>query len=486
MADYTGFYAAFMAKDARFDGRFFAGIKTTGIYCRPICRAKRPKEKNCVFFKSAAEAEQAGFRPCLLCRPEQAPGTSITDAGARLAFHAAKMLEQSCGSGQSLFELAVRLGCTDRHLRRVFAAEFNVTPVRYLQTCRLLLAKQLLTDTGLSVLDIAMAAGFGSLRRFNDLFRKHYRLSPTALRKRLPEEFNRSNAITLSLGYRPPYLFDELLQFLAGRAIPGVEVARNGEYWRTVRLYDSAGRELRGWLRVGQRTKENALDVTVSETLLPVLPQVLSRVRYLFDLYCDPQSVSEKLSVMNDLRPGVFAAGTRLPGCFDAFEMSVRAILGQQITVKAATTITSRFAATFGTEIQTGIEGLTRLFPTARDIFTLEAPVENQLGPLGIIASRAKAIFALAGMLECGELDLGFGSEPEAGIKKLMQIPGIGSWTAKYITMRTTGWTDGFLETDAAVKKALAPLTAKEMLTLSESWRPWRSYAVMNIWNSLQ
>ena len=204
MLENDSLYAAYKAKDARFDGRFFIGISTTGIYCRPVCRARQPKAENCTFYPTAAEAEQSGYRPCLLCRPELAPGNSITDASATLAHHAARILEENCGNGQSLDELAGRLGCTDRHLRRVFTAQYNVSPVQYLQTCRLLLAKNLLTDTNLSVLDVAIAAGFGSLRRFNDLFKNHYHLSPTALRKRMPIERKQSGNITLALGYRPP------------------------------------------------------------------------------------------------------------------------------------------------------------------------------------------------------------------------------------------------------------------------------------------
>ena len=229
-------YSAYKAKDTRFDGRFFIGISSTGIYCRPVCRAKRAKLENCNFFPTAAAAERAGYRPCLLCRPELAPGTAITDATAALSHRAARLLEESCGSGQTLNELAGRLGCTDRHLRRTFMAEYNVSPVQYLQTCRLLLAKNLLTDTDLSVLDVAMAAGFGSLRRFNDLFKNRYRLSPTSLRKQAAGRECQESDVTLALGYRSPYRWEQMLGFLAQRAIPGVELVRDNEYWRTAQL----------------------------------------------------------------------------------------------------------------------------------------------------------------------------------------------------------------------------------------------------------
>ena len=486
VTDSTGLYAVFKAKDARFDGRFFIGIATTGIYCRPVCRAKQPKEENCSFYPTAAAAEQAGYRPCLLCRPELAPGSSITDATAHLVYRAARILEKNCGNGESLKELAGLLGCTDRHLRRVFTATYHVSPVQYLQTCRLLLAKNLLTDTHLSVVDVAMAAGFGSLRRFNDLFKKHYQLSPTALRKRMSEEKKQSGHISLALGYRPPYLWEDMLGFLAARAIPGVETTHDGAYLRTVHLLDVKKNHVYGWLRVGHLPQKNVLTVTVSETLLPVLTQVLSKVRLLFDLYCDPHTVYETLAPMNEIRPGLCVLGTRLPGSFNAFEMAVRAVLGQQITVKAAGTLAGRLVNAYGTPIETGIEGLTHAFPTPEDILALDEPIENHLGPLGITGARSRTIRKLSKALDQREIDFDHCVQPEKEMKKLLEIPGIGNWTAQYIAMRTMEWPDAFLETDVGVKKALLPHSSKELLEMAEAWRPWRSYATINLWNSLQ
>jgi AraC family transcriptional regulator of adaptative response / DNA-3-methyladenine glycosylase II len=478
-------YEAFKAKDARFDGRFFVGISSTGIYCRPVCRAKQPKAENCAFYHTAAEAEQAGYRPCLLCRPELAPGNSFTDANANLVYRAARMFEENCGSGESLEELAGRLGCTGRHLRRVFTAEYNVPPVQYLQTCRLLLAKNLLADTGLSVLDIAMAAGFGSLRRFNDLFKKHYRLSPTELRKKLSKEKNQNSNITLHLGYRPPYHWEQILTFLGGRAITGVEAVANGEYMRTICLETADSRTVNGWVRVGNKPKQNAVAVTISESLLSVLPQVLARVRHLFDLNCDPHAVYETLQVMNNIRPGICILGTRLPGCFNPFEMTVRAVLGQQITVKAASTLAARIVNAYGTPIQTEIESLTHIFPSPEIILAMGSEVEHNLGALGVTGARSKTIYELARALVQGKIDLGFCIQPEKEMKKLMNIRGIGSWTAQYIAMRAMEWTDSFLETDAGVKKALPNYSSKELLNIAEAWRPWRSYATVNLWNTL-
>lgn len=481
----SALYAAFMSKDTRFDGRFFVGISSTGIYCRPVCRAKRAKAENCTFYLTAAEAEQAGYRPCLLCRPELAPGSSITDATDNLIYRAARMLEENCGSGQSLKELSGRLGCTDRHLRRIFVAEYNVSPVQYLQTCRLLLAKNLLTDTDLSVLEVAMAAGFGSLRRFNDLFKKHYNLVPTALRKQNLDEKKHNCELTLELCYRPPYPWEEMLHFLAGRAISGVDLVKDNTYMRTVHLVTADGKHMYGWMRVGHRPQKNALAVTVSETLLPVLPQVLARVRHLFDLYCDPDAVYETLQVMNDIRPGLCVLGTRLPGCFDTFEMAARAVLGQQITIKAASTLAARIVHTYGTPIQTDIPGLTHVFPSPEDILALKEPIENHFGPLGVIATRSRTIYELARVIVQREIDFDLPAHPEEEIKKMMTIKGIGSWTAQYIAMRAMEWPDAFLETDVGVKKALQPFTSKELLEMAEAWRPWRSYATINLWNTL-
>lgn len=478
-------YAAFKAKDARFDGRFFVGVSSTGIYCRPVCPAKLPKEANCTFYDSAAAAEKAGFRPCLMCRPELAPGMAPIDATSILAHNAARLLEENCGSGQNIAEYVHRLGCSERHLRRAFLSEFKVSPVQYLQTCRLLLAKNLLTDTQLSVVDVAMAAGFGSLRRFNDLFKQQYRMPPTALRKQISNKKEDGVQVTLMLGYRPPYQWEQILEFLGQRAIAGVEAVSGNTYMRTI-LYMNAGKTVHGWLRVGHRPQKNALTVTVSSHLLPALPHLLARVRTMFDLYCYPDAVYETLFAMNALKPGLCVSGIRLPGCFEPFEMTARAILGQQITVKAAGTLAGRIAEKFGTPVETGIDGLTHTFPSAQDILALDGEISNHLGPLGVTRAKAKTILALAQTIANGEIDFTFCPQPEAAIQKLMTIPGIGAWTAQYIVMRAIGWPDAFPHTDLGIKKALAPLTEREILQKAEAWRPWRSYATINLWNALK
>lgn len=499
----SSLYTAFQAKDSRFDGRFFVGVSSTGIYCRPVCRARLPKAENCTFFATAAEAESAGYRPCLLCRPELAPGSSTTDASSVLAKKATQFLEENCGSGQSLEELAGRLGCTGRHLRRVFMAEYHVTPVQYMQTCRLLLAKNLLTDTSLSVTDAAMVSGFGSLRRFNDLFKKHYRLSPTALKKEL-KKGTPDTAVTISLGYRPPYLWEDMLRFLSARSIQGVDLVKDQCYWRTVRITDPKKGVIRGWLKVSHQLEKHALRVSISDSLLPVLPQVLGRVRHMFDLYCDPDVILLALAspdpaplknaaflrlpadVNGKIHPIPFHPGVRLPGCFDPFEMAVRAVLGQQITVKAANTLAGRIAAAYGEPLDTDIDGLTHTFPTPEVFSGLDGAIENHLGPLGVTSARAKTIRALSEAFLQNTISFGVCADPETETGKLLAVPGIGSWTAKYIAMRTMAWTDAFLETDAGIRKAVDGPTPKELLRISESWRPWRSYAVVTLWNSLE
>ncbi len=485
ITDSRVWYAAFKAKDPRFDGRFFVGVSSTGIYCRPICPAKLPREENCTFYASAASAERAGYRPCLMCRPELAPGSAPVDATSALARKAARLLEESCGSGQNMGEYVRRLGCSERHFRRAFTAAFQVSPVRYLQTCRLLLAKNLLTDTDLSVTDVAMAAGFGSLRRFNDLFRKQYRLSPTALRKRDSGTRGNDGGVTLALAYRPPYQWRQLIDFLAGRAIPGVEAVSDDSYMRTAYYENGGQKRVCGWVRVEHRPQKNALAVTVSSALLPALPRLLARVRNLFDLHCCPDSVYETLSVMNNAKPGLCVPGVRLPGCFEPFEMAVRAVLGRQTTAKAAGALAGRLAELCGTPVETGVEGLARTFPSACDMAALGGHIADRLGPLGISRSRANAILALARNVANGEIDFTLCLQPEAETAKLLSIPGIDDWTAQYIAMRAMNWPDAFPHTDSGVTKALAPLSGNEILKAAEAWRPWRGYAAINLWNSL-
>jgi AraC family transcriptional regulator, regulatory protein of adaptative response / DNA-3-methyladenine glycosylase II len=296
---------------------------------------------------------------------------------------------------------------------------------------------------------------------------------------------NAAEQVHQALEYRPPYQWDAMLAFLAARAIPGIESIESNTYGRAVALTGLDGKMHSGWIRVSHLPQKHALNVEASVSLQPVLPQVLARVRHLFDLDCDPVAVDEGLRVMNDLAPGLQVLGTRLPGCFDSFEMAVRAVLGQQITVGAARTLASRVVSQYGTPVQTGIAGLSHAFPAPQRILSLDGDIESHLGPLGIIRTRARTILALARALAGNEIDFGTGAQPEQEIEKLLALPGIGPWTAQYIAMRAMAWPDAFLPTDYGVKKALMPRTPKQIVELANGWRPWRSYATVTLWNSL-
>lgn len=483
--DNAACYRALTAHDSRFDGRFFVGVSSTGIYCRPVCRVKTPKAGNCAFFPSAAAAEAEGYRPCRKCRPELAPGLAPIDAAACLVRRVVRIVEEGCLDESGPSALAARLGVSDRHVRRLFVQAFGVPPIRYLQTRRLLLAKSLLTDTRLPITDVAFASGFGSVRRFNDLFRKRYRLTPSSLRSRRRDPAgDAGDGIVLRLGYRSPFRWESLLGFFARRAIPGLESVDADVYRRTVEI-ETNGRRLRGWIAVRDQPRENALEAFVSRSLLPVLPKIASRIRAMFDLDCDPEAVCARLSVMNRVRPGLCVPGTRVPGCFDSFEMAVRAILGQQVTTTAARTLAMRVARDLGETIATPFAGLERTFPSPETVARLGDGAAARLGGLGIIRARSRAIGALAEAMASGELILDSAADPGAEMARLSALPGFGPWTINYVAMRTLGWPDAFLRDDWGVKKALPGVGPADRERLAESWRPWRAYAVVNLWNSL-
>src|SRR3954470_17316424 len=373
-------YRALKARDARFDGRFFVAVSSTRIYCRPVCTVKPPRRENCHFYPSAAAAEAGGYRPCLRCRPELAPGNASVDATSRLAQAAASMLEDRALDDEGLDAVAARLGITDRHLRRAFGAEFGVSPVEFAQTQRLLLAKRLLTDTALPITEVAFASGFGSVRRFNTLFAQRYRLKPSQLRgeRRSSAPVAAANdALNFELSFRPPFHWPAVSAFLAARAISGVEAVEDGCYRRTVRI-PIDGKEHSGWIAVEMSPKKPTLRVAVSASLAKTLPPVLSRVKALMDLACHPAEVARALGPLAKRHPGL-----RVPGAFDGFEMAVRAILGQQVTVAAARTVAGRLAATFGDPIPTPFASLTTLFPTAKHVASLPPGDVARLGMPG-------------------------------------------------------------------------------------------------------
>ena len=475
--DHATCYRALRARDARFDGRFFVAVSSTRIYCRPVCTVKPPRLENCRFYPSAAAAEVDGYRPCLRCRPELAPGNASVDATTRVAQAAASLIEDRTLDGEGLVALASRLGVTDRHLRRTFGAEFGVSPVEFAQTQRLLLAKRLLTDTDLPVTEVAFASGFASLRRFNALFKQRYRLQPGQLRRDMNGEAVRvADALKFELSFRPPYDWPAVTTFLGVRAIAGVEMVEGACYRRTVRI-PSEGKEHLGWVEIGLSPKKQALHVTVSSSLARVLPPVLSRVKTLMDLSCNPTEVAEALAGLVQFRPGI-----RVPGAFDGFEVAVRAILGQQVTVAAARTIAGRFAAALGDSIETPFAALTTVFPDAPRVAETAAGL---IARLGMPEARARTVIALARRMADGGLVLMPHTDVEATLERLRELPGVGEWTAQYIAMRALAWPDAFPHTDLGVMKALGEKNARRVLEAGESWRPWRAYAVMHLWNSL-
>jgi len=480
-------YGAFEARDARFDGRVYAAISSTGVYCRPVC-PYHAKIENVTFYATAAEAEEAGYRPCLVCRPETAPGMSSADARKNLARRAAAMIQEECTAGDGLERLSARLGYTDRHVRRAFQDEFGVTPMQFLTTCRLRLAKAMLADTDLPMADVAKAAGFKSTRRFNDAFKSHYGLVPSEQRRlaknRSADATSTGAIIRLRLGYRPPLRFSELLAFFRARALAGVEVVGEESYARTAYMVMPDGREVSGWIRAEHDPDHNALVLSMAESLLPATSMVVARVRRMFDLDCDPETVYGGLAALNTIRPGANVCGMRLPGCFDPFETCCRAVLGQQVSVVAANKLAARIVEAIGPQVHTGVEGLDHAWPSAREIAAID-DLAGTLGKLGVIRTRSAVIADIAQIVESGQLSFDSLSDPIEQMSTLLSVKGIGPWTANYIAMRVYSYPDAFLEKDAGVAHALPDMAQKERIEAVEPCRPWRSYAVVCLWNSL-
>lgn len=493
--DDTAAYQIVASHDARFDGRLFVGVTSTGIYCRPICRVRTPLRRNCRFFATPAQAEAAGFRPCLRCRPEIAPGPApawtVMDASRTLARQAAQALEEQAGSEghdggnpTRLARVAERMGISERHLRRIFYTEHGVTPLRYLQTRRLLLAKQLLTDTRLPITQVASASGFNSLRRFNAAFTDNYRMSPRRLRAGVDTSTQAVDgggaeaAPAVKLAYRTPYDIDALLRFIARRAIPEVEHVEGRQVRRSLRAGIVA--PVDGWVEVEFVAHAPLVRLRYAPALLNASSRVIAAVRRWLDLDAAPEAIDNALTAL----PG--APGLRLPGSLDPFELAVRAVLGQQVSVTAARTLACRVVERFGTPIATPWSGISRSFP--RPSVLAEAAPEL-IAEMGVIRSRAGAIVALAQAWPQIAPLLAAPGPPEPLIERLCGIPGIGPWTAHYIAMRALGWPDAFPPGDVAVLKAMKRLfdsrSRRDAEAIAQTWRPWRAYAVLRLWNSL-
>jgi AraC family transcriptional regulator, regulatory protein of adaptative response / DNA-3-methyladenine glycosylase II len=478
-------YSAMLARDARFDGRFFTCVSSTKIYCRPICAVRPPKLANCSFVQSAALAELAGYRPCLRCRPELAPRArnwSAQDASAVLAEQAARLLQTD--SAQSMQALADRLGVSTRHLQRVFTAHFGVAPLAYVQTQRLLQAKLLLCDSDQSISEIAFASGFSSLRRFNAAFVGHYRLNPSALRKAYVSDSkttpNPKPKACIYLSYRPPYDHAALLRFFEKRAIPGIDFVSPNAYTRSVHIGDAAG-----WLELKFEPEKHRVGLRCAPQLGHVLPQLIAISRELLDLDALPDAIE---AVLGKDFPD--SAGIRIPGTVSGFELAVRAVLGQQVTVAAARTFAERLVGRFGSALAAPLSTphgeITRCFPSAQ---TLAAASAEEIGSLGIVRQRQAAILALAKAVHEDGLDLSSSAYPAQAIEALKALPGIGPWTASYIAMRALRWPNAYVEGDVALWKALgiekSSRAPKQALARAEHWQPWRSYAVLRAWESL-
>ena len=479
-------YLAMKTHDARFDGSFFTGVTSTGVYCRPVCRVKVPRRENCRFFQHAAQAEAAGFRPCLRCRPELAPRAaswSTEDASRILALQAARLIDEPDAwddDGPGAARIAARLGVSDRHLRRIFEAQFGVSPLQYLQTRRLLAAKQLIADTRLPMTQVALASGFASVRRFNAAFVSHYGLNPSALRRAgTAGREHGGGSVGVRLGLRPPYDAAAMLGFFERRALSGVEAVGEAggtpQLARTLRVAQGE-RVHAGWLQLRFDGEREQVLLQVGDSLAAVLPTVISRVRAMLDLDADPMAINAALHATFPQGDGL-----RVPGTVDGFELAVRAVLGQQITVAAARTLGTRLVQALGEPIATPVAGLDRLFPTPA---ALAAASGDTLGQLGIVRQRQAALIALAKEVLEGRLALHAGADVPATLAALQQLPGIGDWTAQYIAMRALRWPDAFPAGDIALQKALGVSSARAAAEASQPWRPWRSYAVLRAWHS--
>jgi AraC family transcriptional regulator of adaptative response / DNA-3-methyladenine glycosylase II len=449
-----------LARDARFDGRFFIAVTSTKIYCRPVCPAPSPKPSNILYFPSAAAAAEAGFRPCLRCRPETSPGTPAWLGTSVSVSRGLKLIAEGALDENSVDDLAERLGLGSRHLRRMFLQHLGATPIAVAQTRRVHFAKKLIDETDLPMTQVAMASGFGSIRRFNATFQKLYGRTPGDLRRSTARERNGNEpgVYTFRLGYRPPYNWASVIAFLGARAIPGVETITLDEYRRSISLDGNTG-----FISVRPLFAKNALELRIEFPEPAALFRIVEKVRAIFDLRADPTDVDEHLRRDSRLKPIVQShAGLRVPGCWDGFEIGVRAILGQQVSVKGATTMAGRLVAEFG-DARRGAP----VFPSP------DALADADLTRIGLTKQRAHSIRELASAVARGEVSFDASLGLEAFEEAMRKLPGIGPWTAQYIAMRI-GEPDAFPAGDLYLRNF-----AKE----SEAWRPWRAYAAMYIWN---
>ena len=523
--DFDTCYRAVVARDPRFDGRFFTGVTSTGIYCRPICPARTPARRNLRFFPHAGAAEAAGFRACRRCRPEASPGSPDWNTRADLAARAVRLIADGYADQHGISGLARRLAVTDRHLRRLLLAELGTTPIALARTTRLQTARRLLAETRMPVTEIAFASGFSSIRQFNASFQEVYAQPPSALRRpggpggqEAPGDAAADGTwLTLRLACREPFDGPALLNFLAARAIPGVEHVDGGRYARTIRAPGGSGIIELVPPPTGEaaQARQGQLLLRVRLPGLRGIGQVVSRCRQLFDLDADPQAIAAALAADETLAPLVAARpGLRVPGAYDGFELAVRAVLGQQVSVPAARTFAGRLAARYGTPLTgagqaygrpgaamacppgpatpgpacppaagspaepTGAErSLTVLFPTPAGL------ADADLSGLGLTTGRQATLRALAAACAAGRINLDAGADPEETAARLAELPGVGPWTTAYILMRAAGDPDAFPGTDLGLRRAMERLGCEP--GRADRWRPWRAYAALHLWTTL-
>jgi AraC family transcriptional regulator, regulatory protein of adaptative response / DNA-3-methyladenine glycosylase II len=462
-----------LSRDVRFDGKFFIGVLGSRVYCRPTCPAPTAKEKNVRYFSSAAAAAEAGFRPCLRCRPECSPGTPAWSGTSNTVSRALRLIGESGLEDGGVEALAGRLGVGSRHLRRLFLKHLGATPSAVAHTRRLHFAKKLIDETRLPMSQVALASGFGCVRRFNAAIQKVYRRTPTRIRRLArPAATPAENQYFFRLRFRPPYHWDSMLSFFAKRAIPGVEVVEDGIYRRSVSLN---GR--RGYFEVSLDEKRNALAVRIQFGDPCVLFLITERIRAMFDLNADWTDIARTLRSDSALAERICETpGLRVPGCWDGFELAIRAIIGQQISVPAATSLAGRVARAFGEPFSPAAK-LSHLFPPPQVL------AEADLTKAGLTKRRAETARALARQVCAGTIRFDGIINSENFLARLCDIPGIGKWTAQYVAMRALGEPDALPTGDIGLLRVLALKNAQELENRSEAWRPWRAYATIYLWN---
>ncbi|PJK00734.1 DNA methylase [Lysobacteraceae bacterium NML91-0213] len=470
-----------LSRDARFDGLFFTAVRSTGIYCRPVCPAPPPRRGNVTYYPNAAAAEAAGFRPCLRCRPELAPGEGSWRRGDDTLARALQLIDDGALADAPLATLAARVQLGERQLRRLFVERIGAAPVAVHTTRRLLFAKQLLTETTLPVTTVAMESGFGSLRRFNAAFRAAYGMAPRDLRRQVADVSD--GPLVLRLGYRPPYDFGAMLDFFHGRALPGIEQVDAQGY---ARVFD-AGAAV-GWLRVSHwpspvHAPVHALRLELQGAPAGSLLTIVQRVRRMFDLDADPQAIAAALAHDARLAPLLAAhPGLRIPSGWDGFEIAVRAVVGQQVSVAAARTVTTRLAARHGRPVPEPLAaaGYAHLFPDAATL------ADADLDRMGLPAARAAAVRSIARAVVDGTVGFRVDGTLEDFIARWTALPGIGPWTAQYIALRALGHPDAFPAGDLVLQRAAtgdgSRLAERALRARAEAWRPWRGYAVIQLW----